>query len=188
MPRCSTSTVRPYGTSLMHERHELLANDLRHAKREIAIRDHALAGTAAAPRAGARRSASTSRSRFSPVRAETGKNSANGRCASFSSVGNSSVLLRERIDLVEHEERSLELAFEHLDRACDPALVSRPASTTSNATSQSSSGLVDLPRHEPVQRALGAARMARRVDEHRLIRRRDSARRARVGASCAACP
>ena len=68
-----------------------------------------------------------------------------------------------------HEERSLELAFEHLD---EHVILAREPTGFDDEQGHVAvlERLMDLPRHEPVQRALGAACVARRIDEHGLIR------------------
>ncbi len=77
-------------------------------------------------------------------------------------------LARQRVHLVQNQERALELAFEHLD---ERVVLARRAIRLDDEQRHVAilERLMDLARHEPMQRALRAPRVARRVDEHGLI-------------------
>ena len=110
----------------------------------------------------------TRRSRLSPVLADTGMNAANGWLASLSSVGSSSVLLPSVSILLStrNVRSSLPSSISISVRSCDREPAGLDDEQRHVAILER---LVDLPRHEPMQRALRAARMPRRVDEHGLI-------------------
>ena len=99
---------------LVHEVHELLADDFGDAKRQIAVRDHAfrellrpngqvredLGDQPLEVVAGARRDRQELRERFAGQLVERRQQRR---------------LARDRIDFVQHQERSIELTVEHLD-------------------------------------------------------------------------
>ena len=103
------------------------------------------------------------------MRAETGRNSANGRFAEL-------LERRQQLRPCSRAHRSCS-ARGTFGRAC-PSSISisawswrrePPGLDDEQRHVAVLERLVDLPRHEPVQRALRAPRMPRRIDEHRLI-------------------
>ena len=106
---------------------------------------------------------------MSPVLAAIGMMAANGHWPSVLERRQQFDLARERIDLVHDEERALDLLAEHLDQG---AVLTPKAARFDDEQRNVAvlERLVDLARHEPVQRAFRAARVAGRVDEHGLVR------------------
>src|SRR6185503_19583495 len=152
---------------LVNERHELFANRLRNPKAEVAVRDHALRELLR-PDGQAREDLldealevfSAARGDRDELREPLGRELRQRRQQLDAA--------REVVDLVQHEERSVELAVEHLDQRM---VLARELAGIDDEQRQIAifERLMDLPRHEPMQRALRAPRVSRRVDEDGLI-------------------
>src|SRR6185503_9664583 len=152
---------------LVNERHELFANRLRNPKAEVAVRDHALRELLR-PDGQAREDLldealevfSAARGDRDELREPLGRELRQRRQQLDAA--------REVVDLVQHEERSVELAVEHLDQRM---VLARELAGLDDEQRQIAifERLMDLPRHEPMQCALRPPRVPRRVDEDGLI-------------------
>lgn len=158
----------PVRNLLVHERHELLADHLGDAECEVAVRDHVLWEQQRPYRQTREDLIDEPRQVLAGLRRDRdhGREGAVGEALQRREQLR---LPRQRVDLVEHEERAVELVAENLDQR---AVVLADALRLDDEQRDVAvlDGLMDLSSHEPVQRALRAPGVTRRVDEHRLVR------------------